>query len=71
MRLLSDEDFDRLAQLYPLLDISFQDDYREEFKVCLEAQAALTCKEVGEWILNHEPYDVGTLIEFLLKGEMP
>lgn len=38
--LLTPEDLDKLAKEYPLLDFSFEDDYREEVKIIREAQLA-------------------------------
>ena len=41
-RLLSNEELDKLAKEYPLLDFSFEDDYREEVRIMREAQRDLT-----------------------------
>ena len=43
--LLTEEDLDKLAVEYPLLDFSFEDDYREEVEIMRKAQL----KKVAEW----------------------
>ena len=37
---LTDEDYDRLVKDYPLLDFSFEDDYREEAEILKQARIA-------------------------------
>jgi len=50
MKLLGEEQMDKLAEKYPLLDFSFEDDYREEVKIIKQAQAGLTGEEIIEEI---------------------
>jgi len=43
--LLNDKDLDKLAKDYPLLDFSFEDDYREEVDIMRKAQA----EKIAKW----------------------
>lgn len=48
--LLTEEGLSRLAEDYPLLDFSFEDDYREEVRIILKAQAAKSRLRTPKWI---------------------
>lgn len=50
--LLEEKDKDILCEDYPLLDLSFEDDYREEVEVLLKAQDAKTKKKMLAWLEN-------------------
>ncbi len=48
--ILSDEQKEKAFDAYPCLDPSFEDDYRAEVAVLLEAQRDDTVKQIGEWL---------------------